>query len=211
MNTHRGVTPIVWVLIAAIVLAGGYLLYQKGKSKSENGATQPTPSALSSEGTVGWKTYHNKEYGVEFKYPVYWKQTSIFSGLGGYANAVAFTKSSKEAQLQKALIPDSDVGAVVIQGNAFFLKPTSDEPLFLHLEENRTLLKASEAIINGEAVLYLIHSVKTDPNTFAGGSTEVYVFKDRGFVVEADYPSVEPAGELKNTLDQILSTFRFTK
>lgn len=208
MNQRQGLAPVIFALIITLLAGVWYVAWRNYQSPTTNNQPQNTEVvSMPSD----WKTYHNEKYGFEFMYPNDWKQTSIFSSLGGYEDSIAFSPSVKEAKLQKALRPDTDIGAVVMQGSAIFLRPIADEDLFINLEKNRALLKTSEKTIDGKIIPYLFHSEKTDPNKFGGGSTELYVFKEQGFVIEANYPNAEPSGELKIIFEQILSTFKFMK
>jgi len=33
MHTYKGIAPLVWVIIVAVLLGGGYLIVEKSKSK----------------------------------------------------------------------------------------------------------------------------------------------------------------------------------
>lgn len=86
MGTRKGLAPVVWVIIAALLLGGGYLLVQKSKIKTENvepvaeQAVAPTAqkdaqsySPIPSD----WKTYRNEKYGFEFTYPAIWSYDEL--------------------------------------------------------------------------------------------------------------------------------------
>ncbi|MFH1170109.1 MAG: hypothetical protein V1704_00915 [Candidatus Vogelbacteria bacterium] len=63
MKNNKGFSVIAIVVILAVLVVGGYAVWQK--------QTTTSPSALpEGEGTEDWKTYRNDEYGFEFKYPV---------------------------------------------------------------------------------------------------------------------------------------------
>lgn len=100
MFSQKGFVPILVIILTTIVLAaGGYYLYQTkffnpydpftsactqdaklcpdGSSVGRVGpkcefAPCPTPEATSSAETANWKTYTNKDYLFEFRYPVDW-------------------------------------------------------------------------------------------------------------------------------------------
>lgn len=56
MNKKQGLGPLVWVIIAAILIGGGYFTFAV--------LNQAIPELQS----LKWSTYVNEEYGFEFKY-----------------------------------------------------------------------------------------------------------------------------------------------
>lgn len=82
MNANKGLAPILWVIIAAILVGGGYFAVQISKSKMENAeliteqAVAPTAQKDTqsfSNVPADWNTYRNDQYGFEFKYPAEWR------------------------------------------------------------------------------------------------------------------------------------------
>ncbi|HBV01553.1 MAG TPA: hypothetical protein DEF00_04180 [Candidatus Taylorbacteria bacterium] len=66
-QTQKGFAPLVWVIITAILLGGGYAVYRNYQ--------QPTTDnnrSLEVAETKDWKTYRNEKYGFEFQYPPGW-------------------------------------------------------------------------------------------------------------------------------------------
>src|SRR3989344_2635400 len=80
-TSQRGSVPIALLTIAAIVVVGiGIYYYSRPGSSpisessiktdvSTVGTNSATMIAISTE---GWKTYSNKKFGFEFKYPANW-------------------------------------------------------------------------------------------------------------------------------------------
>ncbi|MDP2820593.1 MAG: PsbP-related protein [bacterium] len=58
---------IIFVVIILIVGVGGFLAWQQGWIP-----TLKSFSKLTSDETTDWKIYKNEEYGFEFKYPSFW-------------------------------------------------------------------------------------------------------------------------------------------
>ncbi|MBI2024004.1 hypothetical protein HYT00_01280 [Candidatus Giovannonibacteria bacterium] len=73
---HNIEKAIIGVLIVIILAMGGYFIYvnraQAPADENNSAQNAPTPTPSVNE-TAGWKTYQNKEFGFEFKYPDDWK------------------------------------------------------------------------------------------------------------------------------------------
>ncbi len=202
---------IVAIIAAVIALVGGttYLATQKSQSKNKNVPTQQQSNqpTASSANVDGWKVYRDEKNGFEFKYPPGWKVTDIFKTLGGKENAVALVEIGREQELENRLIPGSDVGSVVIQDSALFIAPLSGRAWF----ENNNLVQTSKILIGNRTVNYSFYSSAIDPNKFAGGSTEYYVFRSQdgtAVTAEANYYAATPNLELQAKYRKILETLR---
>jgi hypothetical protein len=78
VNTKQGLAPLIWIIIAAILISGGYWAYQYTKGSplcwpycpdmTDEDREEIKRSALEAE-TSNWNTYRNEEYGFEFRYP----------------------------------------------------------------------------------------------------------------------------------------------
>ncbi len=66
-NSQRGFAPLVWVIIAALVLGGGYVAYRNYRHPTTD--HQPQEKQANAD-TQDWKTYRNEKYGFEFMYPL---------------------------------------------------------------------------------------------------------------------------------------------
>ena len=83
LQNQRGFAHIVLILIiAAVLIGGGYYLYTKqnrsvtvSPTPTASGKVSATPSPSMSatpNSTAGWKTYTNTELGISIEYPANW-------------------------------------------------------------------------------------------------------------------------------------------
>ncbi|GEM_PF-6667361 len=79
MHKNSGLAPIIWVIVAAVFLGGGFVAY---RIYNKNYLTDNKPVVETSD-TEGWKTYRNEQYGFEVSYPLSWSVTDISSKKSG--------------------------------------------------------------------------------------------------------------------------------
>jgi len=71
MNQQKGISMILSVLIALLVIAGGVVVYNYYYAPGEKPSTgEPGESQ---DETADWETYRNEEHGFEIKYPENWE------------------------------------------------------------------------------------------------------------------------------------------
>lgn len=90
MNKQKGLAPILVVVLLAVAIIGGYLIYQQQtKTTIAPQVAQPssapvsTSSATNSAETANWKTYTSPNNLYSFRYPVKnWEINQSISPLG---------------------------------------------------------------------------------------------------------------------------------
>lgn len=70
MNTKQGLALLVWIIIVAVLLGGGYVGYRKYQRPTTD--NQPTNVEATKVDIGDWQTYRNDDYGFEFRYPPTW-------------------------------------------------------------------------------------------------------------------------------------------
>ncbi len=73
MLNQKGFSPILIVIIVALVIIGGYLYFNKLSSKNTPSSSQITPvSTVTPKPAADWKTYMNTKYNFSIDYPDNW-------------------------------------------------------------------------------------------------------------------------------------------
>ncbi|MFH1170193.1 MAG: hypothetical protein V1704_01395 [Candidatus Vogelbacteria bacterium] len=77
MFKNKGFSAVALVILLAVLIGGGYVMWQKQtitppSALPEGEGTPTSPLGGGLEGVKNWKTYRNDEYGFEFKYPLQW-------------------------------------------------------------------------------------------------------------------------------------------
>jgi hypothetical protein len=181
---QKGITVIVWVIIVAVVLGGGYMTYRTYNQQhiTDNMKT------LEVVDTTNLKTYHNEELDFLFQYPVKWRIEETPDSFGVVVRAV------------NPAMPNVGTVTIIYRDNPEHL---TGKQWF-----NKNVFKTEKEVV-GEIV---IDSVSALEILDSGMNTvrTVLIGKNNSFV---SISAIAFPAELANKeiFDQILSTFKFTK
>jgi len=200
-NLNKGFAMPLIIAIIAVLIGGGVYFYSKkaqapGQEQNKNAAGNTT-----ADPTAGWKTYTNEKYGFEFKYPQ------------------NFTINS-EGETVASVIPH--------QAWLTLQRDNSGDAIEMNLTENTTVdvnatqidgkdgvkIKTSQIIIGGKKGL-----------TYNTGYEAVYVVgmivPINGNKLQISFSSTKTSywenrvesflSDETTTINQVLSTFKFTK
>lgn len=158
--------------------------------------TQQTPPAV--DETASWQIYNNTRFGFEFKYPGNWYIVGTHSLinhdaqlLSNYKNADSFDLGSTPGDLKSIFFETYDIGKNSILDD---LKPKSG---LVSFEKFTT----SQGLEGRKSVAYLSDAP-------VGNHTHIYFLKN-GLVVSFSLGT--GSEDQVKLLEQILSTFKFTK
>lgn len=188
--------PVLLTLVVILVMASGFLAYQNIQLRSQIASMQTTPSPTPTailDPTVNWKTYTDPD-GFTFKYPVQWSEpwancvspTPESMGRGGYLNPNC---------LSTLFFPKKDIQDLADEDPLLYPELASQLNLTIDGHTAKKRLFASD---QGEPPQY--YEVKIYNNTvpiFAWITT-----------IGPDTDQIHTQ-QLIQTLDQILSTFKF--
>jgi len=173
--------------------------------------TKPSAAKIS-DSVKDWQTYTDSDLGFSVDFPSDWSTTTIFSVAPNYRGTVAFVRDSRQEFLKKILKPDSSSFDLALQDSAIFFRSGLADEMYIKPELYLGKISTSTRQVGSTTVVYILYSVKTDPEKFAGGSMEKIIFSNGSstIVAEANYSSDVPAGLSKMTFDKMLLTFNFT-
>jgi hypothetical protein len=179
---------IIIIIVVAVVLFGGVFAYQQYLIQKSNIKNQ-NENVKSQNGTEEWKTYANNEYGFELKYPNNW---------------TFYNPSSDQKAFIIGLYGDP------INGSASMIITVSQRSgkiLAGWISENHYIFIKNINIdgINGVIVSPAI--VFNDANYY----NAIFPKGDYMYDISASSDISENPQKIINFLEQIVSTFKFTK
>lgn len=209
MKNNKGFAPILIVLIVVAVLAiGGGAYYLKTKNeaavtKQEQNQAVPLPSqsASSSQELVGWKTYHNDQYGFEFQYPRGFQVKQCVS----YATGT----------LDLSIYPNGDMDICALSSRALLIAGDFPEIELDILRVSSKQVQAEEDELGYNIKLGKIIAEKIQDSqisiyygaTSLGTAASSFFYNDKLMVYAKTW---HVSKTTNNFMKQILSTFKFT-
>lgn len=188
LMNQKGLAPILIVFLIAILGIGGYLIYTKTYSTPQpsSNLAPATPAPTTTDETANWKTYTNTEYALQINYPPDWE--------------VRIDNNTNAFLLLSLRISDRD-NSIDIRVLNQSLEAWKREYIFDSLEETEfnslpAFLGTINSIGDREAKQYAF----TSP-------------KNKSEIVVIDYKTAisDPEKSGNKTVNQILSTFKFTQ
>lgn len=171
----------------------------------------PNPVTISTPVTENWNNFSSTTLGYEVEYPRDFSTTSIFTVVPGYKNVDAFVRTSREDFLKKILKPDTISVDLAVQDAAIFFRDAKIDDMYVNQNKYLGRISTSTKQIGSSTVEYILHSEKTDPSKFGGGTTEKVIFTNGSTTIEAEanYGADTAAGPTKAVFDKMLNTFKF--
>jgi hypothetical protein len=79
MKQQKGISTILSIIIALLVIAGGVVTYNYYSTPEEELSAGESPGGIQDE-TADWKTYSNSTMGFSIKYPLDWEKSEQLLG-----------------------------------------------------------------------------------------------------------------------------------
>lgn len=192
MNIKGGLALVIWVVIAAVLLGGGYIAYQKYQQPMTDNQPQQaddnSPQEKQASADISdWKTYRNEKYGFEFRYP---------------SDKTAYSSFDAVKEILHPATPDS---------NSVFVA-TNERRVFCCEPITLSITVAPQQILGNQFDSFSKKTINfggrvADEYRGAGNLGSIYRMI-RVRIGVSDVTIIQNAQD--DMLDEILSTFKFT-
>lgn len=198
MSMEFKVRSWLWVVLVAVVLiGGGFTYWYVSKNKTGTVATSPTATlstakkSPATDETADWETYNDDTYGYLIKYPQNYKATTVKEGV------IAFGPPGYEGPAPLSIMA---------------VKPISTGPLdsFIESEKNNSAIRDCQktTLANKAAYECLDLGIVTNYILIADNNDYIYELL---FNSDNKDTLVESKAALASIQKLMLSTFQFTK
>ncbi|OGM28369.1 hypothetical protein A2962_02795 [Candidatus Woesebacteria bacterium RIFCSPLOWO2_01_FULL_39_61] len=200
MKNQKGIIHLFVIIILALAVVGGigYYAYKNGQIRltpPQEFTSQPTPLL---ESTANWKTYRDKAYGFEFKFPENLNQDFADGPAGSSTNFY-----NSQFILSVTANPPATNASDFVQ-NILDRKPGYPNcDLFPTCDEHTFQVKKKLLANNVYA------DIVSGPSTEEDKIDEIYFIDNRNNQTVQLWFTFEDKEEPKTLKNQILSTFQF--
>lgn len=209
MNRQKGLAPILTIILIAVAIAGGFLIYQKQAKPAvapqivlPSSAPVSTSSATNSAETVNWKIYSSDKLDFTFKYPTSYELKETIASQNNFKGVTL----EKDVTYQSGGAGGGNTlktGAVI----AFFIIPGKNLSEAALKNEYGTQIKIQKKMLEqkeGVEVIFSKQGNKPRHIFYTVGGNVLDISLNVGFeTVPKQYDS------FVSEFDQILSTFKF--
>lgn len=197
------------ILLLISCLIAGFFAYQTQSLVKELTVyklqQEETPAATASpDPTADWETYTNTKYGYEIKYPNIWRADSLSQGTMGTGSVESTgVDDFLQISLSGQLIPSLNINIETIITS--LEKEIEKKIKIMNTSHNPDYknIKQYEKELNGTKVLVL----ESDRGDFHTKTNYFSSLNNKYFILVEQIDNTDV--EYKETLDQILSTFKF--
>lgn len=186
---QRGFAPVIIIFVLAILGIVGYIGYRSFRSISTSTST-PSTSQTPNGDLANWKTYTNSFYKYSFRYPI----DLVLETTKGGAGIVTAGPDTKDFQMRSDKIVGEYVDVGALNYFADLISPTQ--------------WVRNNVEVGGQKIeAYKNKKVTTDKNKV------LYRFRNQDNKIQVDFILTYPGekSDLQETLNQVLSTFKFAQ